>query len=501
MPTFVYMTKDVFFLCLIAISIFTFGCRQDLPTKTDGFQLSFSTDTLTFDTVFTTLGSVTKRFKVRNTGSDPIRLQEVRIKGGDQSMFRMNVDGISGSSVRDVDIDGNDSIFIFVEVTVDPQNSNNPLVVLEEIEFVTPSSRQRVILEAWGQDAYYYYPDQLIGGLPPFSYLSSYDNYFPISSNITLPNDKPHVIFGYLHIDSLINLTIPAGTQLHFYQGAGLWAYKESSLQVLGEQGNEVVFQGFRLEEQYDDVPGQWDRIWINESSTDSYIEHAIIKNAFIGIQAEPFPIAGPTPLLANEVVVKRTQIQNMDGVGVLARNYNVIMENSLLFNSANQLVAIQGGGNHRFTHCTLANYWPFGGRSSGSVFASNAYNDAFGELVEGDLKARFNNCIVYGQNREEIEFDSVDTRDFNIKFQHSIIKSELDTVGSGKFNTCLVNPTPTFGFFDPLFETPGLQDFSLYESSVAVDYGISALSDTITVDLTGAPRDANPDAGCYEYR
>lgn len=492
-------------LFLISILVITLSCRRDDAFKKSGIQLRFSTDTLTFDTVFTQLGSVTKRFKVINTHDEPVEIQSIQIKNEanlGETQFRMNVDGFSGNIVRNLEIAANDSAFVFIEVTVNPVNQNNPLVLYDAVEFVTQNNVQDVVLEAWGQDAYYYNanPDNTIQGLPAFSRIIEYDEYFPITTNITLPNDKPHVIFNYLMVDSAVTLNIPEGTQIHLFKGAGLWVAPGGALNVNGKKDNEVVFQGIRLEDFYDDIPGQWDRIWINESNTNSSFNHAIIKNGFIGIQAEVFPFSSSAATVSpNQLSISNTQIQNMDGLALLARNYNVNVENSLFYNSQNQLMAVQGGGDINVLHSTLANYWGFGGRSSGSFFATNGYTDAFGVDQFLDLNVNIDNSIIYGTNREELEIDSLEGSVFSYSLENTVVKTELDT-NARYFMNCIFNPEAPFGVADPLFIAPGNADFELYAKSAAISVGSLTLTDTLTTDLKGDQRDTAPDAGCYEF-
>ena len=50
----------------------------------------------------------------------------VRLSGDTEGNFRMNVDGESGNNIQNVKILANDSMFVFVEVTIDPTNTNTP---------------------------------------------------------------------------------------------------------------------------------------------------------------------------------------------------------------------------------------------------------------------------------------------------------------------------------------------------------------------------------------
>ena len=236
----IFATMIKYFYAILSISLllFTYSCKKDLVSTDPNAKLAFSTDTLAFDTVFTQMGSATHRFMIYNRNSETVIISNIQLKGGSTSNFRLNVNGQPGITFNDIEIKGNDSIFVFAEVTIDPTNANNPFVIFDAIEFKTNGNVQQVVLSAWGQNAYYYRPNLFINGLPPISHISDYPDYFPVGNTVNLPNDKPHVIFGFLMIDSAITLNIPSGTQLHFYDQGGMWAYRGSTLNVNGSPGN-----------------------------------------------------------------------------------------------------------------------------------------------------------------------------------------------------------------------------------------------------------------------
>ena len=226
--------------------------------------LNFSADSVLFDTVFTTAGSTTRQIRVINNHDQPLTISSVNVRGGSSSAFFLNVDGSPGRSFSDVEVLAKDSIFIFIQVNVNPNSTNSPLVISDAIDFVLNGNTQTVYLEAWGQDAYYHKPTNAIkfvqGGYLAYSTISPGTN-----TTVTWILDKPHVIYGWLVVDSTQTLIIDPGVKVHFHQNAGLWVYRGGCLKVQGTLGNEVVFQGDRLEPYMQDEPGQWDRIWINE--------------------------------------------------------------------------------------------------------------------------------------------------------------------------------------------------------------------------------------------
>ncbi len=500
--------KNFLSILLMASLFLVISCKKNKFTEDPSDKLNFSTDTLKFDTVFTTLGSTTKRFLIYNQNPESIIISKIKLKTGSNSNFRMNVNGQPGVAFNDIEIRGNDSMFVFVEVTIDPTNQNNPFVIIEEVLFTTNGNVQSLALTAWGQNAYYYKPNLYINGLPPISHISDYPEYYPVGSTVNLPNDKPHVIFGFLMIDSAITLNIPAGTQLHFYDQSGLWAYRGSVLNVQGELGNEVVFQGTRLEAGFDDLPGQWDRIILNEGPADHMFNNVIIKNPFIGIQAEEFYLDGVPELASNKVKLYNTVIKNSGGLGMLVRNHNIQAENVLITNSGNVLVGLQGAGTHRFRHTTIANY-SSGSRSDASLFLSNYFYlpTSGGQLeVAGGLDVEFVNCIIYGTSDEEISTDSTTSTPFKYLFKNCVLKTTKDTLDSGltgKFENIVLNPSKPLStqpdLNDPLFIDPYNYDFLLNDSSRAIDKGNLYLTDTLLNDLKGDPRDHLPDLGCYE--
>ena len=207
---------------MLGILFLGFGssCRKDELTENPSDKLSFSTDSVYFDTVFTTLSSVTKRFRVYNPNNKRIKISSIRLASGSSSLFRINVDGVPGTSITDVEIDAGDSIFVFAEVTIDPNNELNPFVVSDSILFETNGNEQKVLLVAYGRNADFYRPDQFLGnGFPPFSILPN--------ANTVWTNERPKVIIGYLVVDSAQTLTIEAGTQVYLYNNSGLWVYKQ----------------------------------------------------------------------------------------------------------------------------------------------------------------------------------------------------------------------------------------------------------------------------------
>ena len=123
--------KLLLFIAFIA-GFCTLSCRKDQTFITSaGAKVSFSTDTLKFDTVFTQIGSATRFFKIFNPYSQSISINKIYLENNTNAVYRLNVDGVPGTSFTNVQILPNDSLYVFAEVTVNPNApiSASPFVI------------------------------------------------------------------------------------------------------------------------------------------------------------------------------------------------------------------------------------------------------------------------------------------------------------------------------------------------------------------------------------
>jgi hypothetical protein len=485
-------------LVLPALFFFLFysSCKKDVFDKSKDATLSFSVDTLYFDTVFTTLGSVTKRFLVYNKGDQAVKISKIRLAGGSSSPFRLNVDGIPGDLATDVEIEANDSIFIFAEVTINPNNEQHPFVVLDSINFELNGNLQDVKLMAYGRNARFYRPTEFPkNGFPPYS-VSECDAHWS--------KDLPVVIIGYLAIDSACKLTIDAGTQIYLYNNSGLWIIKNGTIEVNGTREDSVVFQGVRKESVYQQIAGQWDRIWINQGNTINKINYAVIKNGNIGIQAEFVPELGPGPL-GGELVLSNTRIRNMKAFGLYGVNYKITTcYNNIISNCGSYAMALIGG-NYNFRHCTVANFWTGSVRTEPSVYLSNGKLNPDETITPYPLVFRFKNGIVYGNKQDENELDIGRVNDgivgFDWKFENSLLRLNNEDINQNDpehFSGMIFNS-------DPQFVDAFEQAYGLKGSSPARNAGNPEFVNSfppIPEDILGNNRliDQQPDLGAIEY-
>lgn len=485
---------------LVAVGFFS-SCRKDEQFTDEPVQLTFSEDTVLFDTVFTELStSVTKRFTARNPNANAVTV-DVSLEGGTASPFRINVDGASGTAFSDVEILGGDSFFVFVEVLPGAGGVNTPFVVEDHVRFHTNGAEQAVALVVWGQDAHHYRPDQSVAGLPAFSYIAGgFDDLGnQICEDITWPNDKPYVIYGYGVVDSCSSLTIQPGVRVYFHGSSGLWVYRNGRINAQGTVEERITFQGDRLEALYQDLPGQWDRIWINEGDAglDNVFTNVVIRNSLIGIQCEPVPWLPDLPTSANKLVLDNVRIENASAAGILSRNYRIESTNLLVADCGQYCIALTGGGQYAFNHATVANYWAWDVRNTPAFILTNRFTDVNGTVRTAAIEpSTFTNGIIYGANTNEflLELDAGATTD--LIFDHWLFRTDQSTSTAEHFP----DPGGIFRNQAPGFANTAEADYHLTETGFARDRGVATGDGTFDLDGNLRGADGGFDLGCYEW-
>lgn len=475
-------------ISLLTIALLAGGCKKELSDASGS--LTFSTDTVMFDTVFTTIGSATRQFKIYNPENQEVEINSIMLAGGPQSKYRINVDGVSGTAFSDIRIPPNDSLFVFVDVTLDPNGQLGTVIVTDSVVFNTNGGIQDVDLVACGWDAEFTYPTEFIQGIGAVSFLEC---------DATWTAERPHVIYGWAVVPEGCTLTIQAGANVYSHKNSGIIVDENATLKVEGQLGNEVTFASDRLDPFYRDQAGEWNGLWIFNGSSANAIDHALIKNASVGIRIQPFDAAGTTdrPVLT----MTNTVIENMSAVGLLAFRSEIDASNCVFGSSGQHSLAVTIGGEYNFRHCTFANYWSNGNRQTPGVLLSNWFDSE--PAVFSDLDATFENCIVYGNNPSELGLDQDPSAAFNFQFDHALMRVDfnasdpIDVSNPQQFADVLYNE-------DPEFVKPSEHDFQLDTLSPAKDRGdldlITAFPELQT-DLLGNSRlsDSAPDLGAYE--
>ena len=433
-----------------------------------------------------------------------MNISKIHLGAGTSSQFRINIDGVSGTTISDIDILGGDSLYAFVQVTVNPTNQNSPLLIRDSIIFETNGNIQYVNLTAIGQDVYLHKPTVFpTNGFPAYSIISCKNN--TSIGGSTWRNDKPHLIFGYAIVDPGCVLTMLPGTRVYFHKSAVLMIYNDATINVLGQHNNEVTFEGDRLEADYKEIPGQWGKIWLSKGSKNNFINWAKIKNGSIGIQVDSYVYNGlPT------LQIENTIIKNMKAAAIYSQTGHIRGYNCVFANCGQYVAALSIGGQYRFEQCTFANYWdtnPNNGtggsnasRSTPSVVLNNFYIDANNveHVHPFDSVAYFYNCIIYGDVADEVALDSATGAGSGLMpyfFDHCLIKDSSITAATiaGHFNNLSFNQ-------DPQFKDVGNNNYNLNSNSPVIDQGSTSIFiQHLSQDLNAAGR-PNPSTSIPDY-
>ena len=514
------MKRYIYFTITLGFLMLWSSCRKDFEYAPSTGSLEFSKDTVYLDTVFSKIGSSTYNLKVYNNSDADISIPNVKLALGEASNYRLNVDGIAGKSFDNVELLANDSLFIFVESTIDFNNFPNPegnYLYTDQIEFDAGSNLQKVELVTLVQDAIFIFPERDnvtkivetltldIGGELVETELQGREL---LNEELNFTNTKPYVIYGFATVPAGETLTIDAGARLHFHENSGIIVSNGASIQVNGALStdpealeNEVIFEGDRLEPNFSDVPGQWGTIWLLDGSVNNSINYATIKNATIGILSDGNPNE-----TNDKLTISNTQIYNSSSFGILGRNTSISGENMVINNAGLSSFAGTLGGKYNFTHATLVNYWNAGFRQFPSVLLNNFVLDEDNVATLADLtEANFNNCIIYGNDNPEILLDEIedDAVTFNFKFTNCLIRFDennnnvtgpnYDFEDLSKYEGNIFNQ-------DPDFKDVETNELVIGEASAANAKGLPSFATQVPFDILNVNRTTSPDLGAYQH-
>lgn len=542
--------RKLFFLLFTGIAITLTSCRNDFAFEPSTGGLEFSKDTVYLDTVFTNIGSSTYKLKVYNRSDKDISIPQIKLGKGENSKYRMMVDGMTGEDGTDANTIGDgkifnnvellakDSLFIFIEVTSDVTSANpTDFLYTDQIQFTNVSGvPQTVELVTLIQDAYFIKPNRTEVTPNHYNYEAinlgvDDNNQQVVAVGHTLDhshpnngdeyhwkNDKPYVVYGYALVPNNETLNVDAGARIHFHANSGLIIAKNATLKINGAAPsdhnpenltNEVIFEGDRLEPSFADVPGQWGTILFYSTKTDNLINHLTLKNATVGVLMQNLALF--TDDDKPNLTIENSQIYNCSNVGILARK-SILTGKNLVLNSCGQSsLACIFGGNYNFTHCTFNNNW---NSSKQVAVLLNNYLETDNTLYVSDLIAsNFNNCIIYGSNQIEMILDKKTEGGaaFNYQFNHCLIK--FNNIGNQFTNNPLyaftsTGPTSNYNnscyiatnssLFNPKFKTTNSNKLWLsqaWDTALTNDTNFSNFN-----DIVGNPRTGTIALGAYQF-
>ncbi|MFZ9939690.1 MAG: hypothetical protein ACO3GN_05310 [Bacteroidia bacterium] len=440
------------------------GCRPERFVANAGLEIRSETDTVLFDTLLVGAGSITKRFKVYNDEGRNILIDEVYLAGrklSGSSAYRLNINGNPANALTGVELRARDSIYVFVEVTIDPNQQSTPFLVTDSIVFRSGDRTRTVQLVAYGQNAVFYNEEVL-------DCQTVWDNTLPI------------VVYNSVLVDSGCTLTIREGTRVYFNKNSTL--YVLGTLRVEGTAANPVQMRGDRLDPLYRDLAGGWNGIHLLRGSTGHRIENLDLRNGTIGIRVDSLPANTDSVNL----IIDKTRIHNCAVVGLLAYTaridaYNTLVSNCGLYNFLGDY-----GGRYRFRHCTFV-HLNSGFQRGYPVFglSNRDYNQ-----TASPTYLELENSLVWGGRSNELVFDSSGSGRIETNLRHCIIQSETP------------RPGVQLGYANPKFKNPSENDFSIDTLSPAFQRGIDLrglYGGRLETDLVDRQRASIPTLGALE--
>lgn len=458
------------------------SCKKEKLLSSGG-ELKYSLDTLSFDTVFTTLGSFTAQVKIINPQNQKINISSIRLEGTNAAYFHLNVDGVAGNSVSNIEVAAKDSIYVFATVKIDPNNINTPFVVEAKVVATLNGKDYSLPLLAYGQNAHYVLGDSVI----------------PTTTWLT---DRPYVVMRNAIIEKGNTLTIPPGCKIYMHADARLLI--DGTLKAIGTKQDSIIFQGDRLDRKYfgnEGYPGEWGGLYFTSNSSANELNYVILKNCgsstkFDGQSFQPAAIQVNIDSSGNpgyQLTLKNTIIENSIGYGILAFFGSVKAENCLINTCGAQAFVSFLGGRYEFTNCDFVTYGTnkVSHTSEPTMALLNYFKKSETEYDYGELVATFTNCVVYGSLDNEFFADRANGIGYTVTMNNCLLKNKDAIPTYVTMNNCIINQ-------DPQFVDYNKWDYHPKQGSPLIDKGANSAP---PADLDGKSRIGTADIGCYEYQ
>lgn len=456
-------------ICVFAISMFS--CRKESFITSPDARVNMSADSVKFDTVFTSVGSITQSFKIINNNNQKLLLSKVKLMGGTGSAYKININGLAAPEADNIELAANDSMYVFVTVNINPSAANLPFIISDSILINYNGNNRFVQLQAYGQNARFL-------------------NNQVITTNTVWTNDLPYVILNGIQVDTGISLTINPGCKIYAHANAPFIV--DGTLIVNGEKNNEVRFASDRLDEPYNNLPGTWPGIYFRGKSFDNALSFAIIKNAY-----QALVLDGPSINTNPKLTLQQCIVDQAYDAGLLSFNGSVNANNSL-FSNCGKNINIALGGDYQFTNCTIASYSTTYLSHKSPVLTATDIAEQNGTIISAGMNAVFRNCIFWGDNgivENETIIDKRSNNAFQVLFDHSLIKSATDPVNA-VLNAVIRNADPSF---DSIDVSNKFYDFRITKNASAPGINQGAAVPFLR-DLDDNNRSVGlPDLGCYE--
>jgi hypothetical protein len=461
----------ILFSCVTGLLLLS-ACKKDQFITSAAAKIETNTDTLKFDTVFTSVGSVTQFFKINNPNSQKLKLSTVKLMGGTASPFTININGIAAAEATNIEVAAKDSLYIFVTVKINPNLNNLPFIVRDSVQIAFNGNQKFVQLEAFGQNA---------------NFLRNQ----VIRTNRVFNSSLPYVILDGLRVDTNVTLTLPPGCRIYAANNSPILV--DGTLIARGTAAQPISFAGDRLDADYRDLPASWPGIYFRGSSKNNVLQFAQIKNAYQAVVSES---AADNAL--PKVLMQQCIIDNAYDAGIYCVN-STLQANNCLISNCGRNIQLDLGGSYQFINCTAASYSVYVSHTKPVLNINNAALIG-GTTFVADLDARFTNCIFWAENsivKDEVAITkSVATGNsiYQVQFNNCIYKADTEP-SNAQWLQSLRNA-------DPLFDSIDLRRriFDFRTSATAAPGVNKGIPTPFNTDLLGNPRNNGlTDIGCYE--
>ncbi|MCJ8163841.1 hypothetical protein MKJ04_03240 [Pontibacter sp. E15-1] len=443
---------------LLLLSLFSCEPKDEVITTDPAAVLEFSADTVLFDTVFVSRGSITRRLKVYNRNSKAVRIREVALSGAGASPYQLTINGVQSPLANNVELRGGDSLYVLVKVNINPTDESLPFLVSDSILFQTNGQQQAVQLVAYGQNAYFHRKG--------------------VIGTTVWENDKPHVLLDSVLVQEGAVLTVREGS--HVYGNNKAVLLINGQLRVEGTPEARVTFSGYRREKAYQAAPGQWEGIRVLTKSGGNIIRYADIRNTVYGLRIGNPGKAG--------TLVEGCVVADAYRDGIVAFTSEVQVRNTLIYNCGQYGFGGLGGGNYEVLYSTIVSYNNRLVRETPLFVVTDFIPGT--EIENQPLTLRLSNSIVYSDRFNSEDEVLVSPLGATTEISYNLLrtlayKDELKENGN-KLNAA------------PKFKAPDKADFSLDTLSPASS--AAQYLPSLPLDLKGKSRSTTkPDAGAIE--
>lgn len=472
------------------------SCKKEIPLA-PGI-LTFSADSVIFDTIFTNLPSPSARLYLYNNSNQDILIENIRITGGAQSEFTLTFDGVAAQEHHQYKLRAKDSVLALINFTSQVKDQ----ATIDYLVVSSGSFSQTIPLYAFVFDGIYIRGAEAQSVIDGDTINGLYTVGCGINNDTIFYNSKKIVIDGPVYVEPGCTLRIRGGTQVYFTARRTSDNYPTSflliggTLLVEGSSGDQRVwFTGIRQGKDYAEKSGQWQGIIFLKTSEGNDLRNLVIKNASVGIRVDSI---SPTEDNKPKVYLKNCEIRNMANFAVLGLGFShtfrqqptIVAENCLFSNAGNNVVGFFGGGKYSLVNCSaIGSGTEFIRR--GATLGWNNYHTVTKESFPSDITIL--NTIIWGNNpqNEEIGTDLRDGTTDTLKVSYSLVRSSLLKPGNGN----ILN-------LDPQLENVSEKKFNLKANSPAINAGTTLFGITPFDDITGQTRsDGLIDIGAFEYR